>query len=71
MSIYTVVKEVPARELYATVAATPSEAEKNVVEKIGEDNINRDDVNAVATLEGLQMFAEDSDGQTTKMKLGE
>lgn len=71
MSVYTVVTEVPTSKIYATVAATPSEAEKNVVGKIGEDNINRDDVNAVATLEGLQMFAEDSDGQTTKMKLGE
>ena len=69
MSVYTVVTEVPATEIYATVAATPSEAEDNVIQKIGEDKINIDDVHPVATLEGLQMFAEDSDGQTTKMEL--
>ena len=71
MSVYTVVTEIPATEIYTTVAASPTEAEQNVIDVVGDDEINPDSVNAVATLEGLQMFAEDGENQTAKMRLGE
>lgn len=70
MSVYLVVTQVPASKLYTTVAATPKEAEKNVADMLDDDGYTRKDVDAQATIEGLQQFAEDGKNQTSRFKLG-
>jgi len=68
MSVYIVVAEIPTSTLYATVAATPDEAEKNVAQEL-DGKHTRKDVKAQASVEGLQMFARDAENQTTEFNL--
>jgi len=68
MSVYIVVAKIPTSTLYATVAATPQEAEKNVAEEL-DGKHTRKDVKAQANIEGLQMFARDAENQTTEFDL--